>query len=132
MRYDPFRQGGGGEEEQKQTAQRRGRREPRSAPRSPQQRLATSGEKYVNSTFVHNVNCTLACMYFNADSLLNKRDELKLLLDEHKPMVVGITEVTPTNYRTEIQQAELSMDGYQCLSNLQGQREEYVYTLTNH
>ena len=101
------------------TAQRRGRREPRSAPRCHQQRLATSGEKYVNSTFVRNVNSTLACMYFNASSLLNKRGELKLLLDEHKPMVVGITGVTPKNYRTEIQQAELSMDGYQCLSNQQ-------------
>ena len=68
-------------------------------------------------------------MYFNADSLLNKRDELKLLLDEHKPMVVGITEVTPKNYRTEIQQAELSMDGYQCLSNLQrAKRGVCIYT----
>ena len=64
--------------------------------------IATSGEKIVNSTFVQNVNSTLACMNFNADSLLNKRDELKLLLDEHKPIVVRITEVTPKNYRTEI------------------------------
>ena len=70
-------------------------------------------------------------MYFNADSLLNKRGELKLLLDEHTPMVVGITEVTPKNYRTEIQQVELSMDGYQCLSNLQ-QANRGVYTHTNH
>ena len=70
-------------------------------------------------------------MYFNADSLLNKRDELKLLLDEQKPMVVGITEVTPTNYITEIQQAELSMDGYQYLNNLK-RRGEYAYTFTNH
>ena len=108
---------------------RREEREPRSGPRCPQQCLATSGEKYVNSTFAQNVNSTLACMYFNADSLLNKRDELKLLLDEHKPMVVGITEVTPKNYRTEIQQAELSMDGYQCLSNLQrAKRGVCIYT----
>ena len=68
-------------------------------------------------------------MYFNADSLVNKMDELKLLLDEHTPMVVGITDLTPNNYRTEIQQAELSMDGYQCLSNLQrAKRGVCIYT----
>ena len=73
-------------------------------------------------------------MYFNADSLLNKRDELKLLLDEHKPMVVGITEITPKNYRTEIQQAELSMNGYQCLNNLQRAKRGvcFFYTHMNH
>ena len=96
---------------------------------APQQRLATSGEKYVNSTFVHNVNSTLACMHFNADSLLNKIDELKLLLDEHKPLVVGVTEVTPKNYRTEMQQAELLMDVYLCLSNLQrAERRMYIHS----
>ena len=77
----PPLEGGCGEEPQRQTAQRRGRREPRSAPRCPQQRLATSGENYVNNTFVHNVNSTLACMYFNADSLVSKMDELKRLFD---------------------------------------------------
>ena len=36
-------------------------------------------------------------MYFNADSLLNKRNELKLLIDDQKTAVIGVSEVLPKN-----------------------------------
>ena len=35
----------------------------------------------------------LKVMYTNADSLLNKRDELHALIDIHKPLIIGIVEV---------------------------------------
>ena len=35
------------------------------------------------------------CMYFNADSLLNKRNELKVMVGEQNPLVIGVTEVVP-------------------------------------
>jgi len=34
----------------------------------------------------------LKCFYSNADQMMNKRDELKLLIQQHKPVVIGITE----------------------------------------
>ena len=37
----------------------------------------------------------LNCMYLNADTLTNKLSELKFLLKENKPDIVGISEVLP-------------------------------------
>ena len=47
----------------------------------------------------------LKILYTNADSLLNKRDELKALIDIHNPGIIGIVEVKPKNLRYEIQSA---------------------------
>ena len=64
---------------------------------------------------VHNVNALseLRCVYFNADSLLNKVDELKCrFVNVEKPDIIAITEVLPKNARYAVSKAELSLDGY--------------------
>ena len=43
----------------------------------------SSCQQRVNSiSNVHSVNSCMNCMYFNADSLLNKRNELKVMIGE--------------------------------------------------
>jgi len=39
-------------------------------------------------------------MYTNADNVLNKKDELKLLIDaqQKKPHIIAITEAKPKNF----------------------------------
>lgn len=60
-------------------------------------------------------------MYTNADSLINKRTELKLLLDSlpRKPHIIAITEVKPKCRSTALglTSGELCLDGYQSFSN---------------
>ena len=58
-------------------------------------------------------------MYINADSLMNKRTELDALIEIHRPDVIGIVEVKPKNYRYEIQECEIAIDGYDIFHNLE-------------
>ena len=44
---------------------------------------------------LNNVTLTIQCLYTNADTLTNKMPELKALIQDHKPSVIAITEVTP-------------------------------------
>jgi exonuclease III len=37
---------------------------------------------------------------------------LRLLIRNHKPTIVGITEVKPKNFRYDIEDAEIALDGY--------------------
>ena len=68
-------------------------------------------------------------MYFNADSLLNKRNELKLLIDDQKPAVIGVSEVLPKNCKTKTQMAEICIEGYDCFENLSSaKRGVCIYT----
>ena len=68
-------------------------------------------------------------MFFNADSLLNKRNELKLLIDDQKPAVIGVSEVLPKNCKTKTQMAEICIDGYDCFVNLSSaMRGVCIYT----
>ena len=55
---------------------------------------------------------TINCTYTNADCLTNKVSELRLLIRNHKPTIVGITEVKPKNFRYDIEDAEIALDGY--------------------
>lgn len=55
---------------------------------------------------------TINCTYTNADCLTNKVSELRLLIRNHKPTIVGITEVKPQNFRYDIEDAEIALDGY--------------------
>ena len=54
-------------------------------------------------------------MYFNEDSLLNKRNELKLLIDDQKTAVIGVSKVLPKNCKTQM--AEICIEGYDCFEN---------------
>ena len=57
-------------------------------------------------------------MYSNVDSLLNKRDLLKLRIELEKPDIILISEVLPKRCITPIQESELQLDGYDLHSNL--------------
>jgi hypothetical protein len=46
--------------------------------------------------------CTF--LYSNVDSFSNKKAELELLVDLHKPNVIGLTEIKPKNARFEMQE----------------------------
>ena len=73
----------------------------------------------VNKSFVNKSNCK--CLYTNADQYINKRNEMKILVDENQPDIVGITELKPKNPRYEINESEIAMEGYELFHNL---REE--------
>ena len=57
-------------------------------------------------------------MYFNADSLLNKTNELKVMIGEQNPLVIGVTQVVPTNCKVQTQEAKLVFEKYNCFTNL--------------
>ena len=59
----------------------------------------------------------------NADSLLNKQKELELFVDDTKQHVIGITHVKHENYRYPLQEAEISLYGYNCFMSLDGGRD---------
>ena len=60
----------------------------------------------------------LTIYYTNADNLLNKRDELYLIIASKQPDVLVITEIFPKNIlSTKILQAELNLDGYYFYGN---------------
>ena len=55
---------------------------------------------------------TINCTYTNAYCLTNKVSKLRLLTRNHKPTIVGITEVKTQNFRYDIADAEIALDGY--------------------
>ena len=68
-------------------------------------------------------------MFFNADSLLNKRNELKVMIGEQNPLVIGVTEVVPKNCKVQTQEAELVIEKYKCFDNLKcAKRGVCIYT----
>ena len=55
----------------------------------------------------------LTIYYTNADNLLNKRNELQLIITSKQPDVLVITEIFPKNIlSTKISQVELNLEGY--------------------
>ena len=58
-------------------------------------------------------------MYTNADSVINKRDELSSLIECEKPDVISISETTPKNVSTPVKPCELQIDGFDCFHNLE-------------
>ena len=59
----------------------------------------------------------LKCIYTNADQLRNKMDELRLLMKNHNPHIVCITEVKPKRAGFTLSPAEISVDGYNLYVN---------------
>lgn len=49
---------------------------------------------------------------------MNKRNELKAMIDIHQPSIIGITEVKPKNFRYNIEDSELSIPGFDLFHNL--------------
>ncbi len=59
----------------------------------------------------------LQVIYTNADSLMNKRNELIERVNTEKPHVAVITEVNPKNQRYATTKQELALDGYSVFTN---------------
>ena len=58
-------------------------------------------------------------IYTNADTLTNKLEELKTLINNEKPEFVAVTEVLPKNSQFLVQEQELQIQGYNSVSNIQ-------------
>ena len=58
-------------------------------------------------------------LYTNVDSLINKIDELKLLIKQEEPHLVPVTEILPKNSVYPVQEQELQIDGFNIVSNLE-------------
>lgn len=52
------------------------------------------------------------CLYTNADSLVNKIAELRLIVKNSKPKIIAVTETKPKNNRFPIQPVELKIPGF--------------------
>ena len=65
------------------------------------------------STSDYSIN-SLKCWYTNADSLLNKIDELKCRINSSQPDIVCVTEVFPKHCVTEVSIASVQIVGYTC------------------
>ena len=61
---------------------------------------------------------------------MNKRSELKVVVDMYKPDIIGITEVKPKTKRYNIQESELSLDGYDLFHNLEERGRGLLYVRT--
>ncbi|KAJ8049615.1 hypothetical protein HOLleu_02434 [Holothuria leucospilota] len=67
------------------------------------------------------------CLYYNADSLLNKRGELELTVNRINPDIIFITESLPKASRFSVQVSELGISGYQLFTNDDPKRGVCVY-----
>ena len=51
----------------------------------------------------------IKCVWLNARSIINKKTELYIMIDDIQPHIIGITEPWANNYMTD---AELGLAGY--------------------
>ena len=86
---------------------------------------ATGGSRPVTltgkSVDLQQSTCTSTCLrvlYSNVDSVLNKRAELSVYLQLHKPVIVALVEILPKNLRYPIDENEIALDGYTLFHNL--------------
>ena len=73
-------------------------------------------------------------MYTNADSLLNKMDELRRDIQAKDPYIIAITEIKPKKFRFPITKAEINIQGYETHTNDLGTkkgREILIYVKNN-
>ena len=68
-------------------------------------------------TSTQKIQNNLKCMYTNADSLLNKMDELGRDIQAKDPDIIAITEGKPKKIRFPITKAEINIQGYETHTN---------------
>jgi exonuclease III len=56
-------------------------------------------------------------MYSNVDQLLNKVEDLKVLITTNEPDIMLLTEVIPKAQKNEIHKAQITMPGYEKFVN---------------
>ena len=49
---------------------------------------------------------------------MNKRNEMNILVEEHKPEIIGVTEVKPKQPRYNINESEIAIKGYELFHSL--------------
>ena len=62
---------------------------------------------------------TLKCLYSNVDQLLNKMDDLKMLMINDKPDIMILTEVIPKRQQKPILDTQIKIQGYQEFVNFE-------------
>lgn len=67
--------------------------------------------KLNNKQKKENLN-NLKCLYTNADSLINKMEELQNYIKIYKPKLIAITEVKTKNNRVSLFKAEFQLEDY--------------------
>ena len=73
----------------------------------------------------------LKVVYSNADNLMNKRQELEVLIALQNPDIICVTEVVPKNTSLPVQTCELQIQGYELFTNLTScSRGVLIYTKT--
>ena len=85
----------------------------------------------VTNNIVQQKKDRIRILYTNADGVLNKREELAGMVEEHSPDVIALTEVKPKNFRFEIQENELALAGYDLFTNIKEKDTRGVAILVN-
>ena len=57
------------------------------------------------------------CLYANADQLLNKMDDLKMMITNKEPDLMFFTEVIPKAQKNPIEETQIKIEGYQHYPN---------------
>ncbi|XP_069107263.1 uncharacterized protein [Argopecten irradians] len=71
-------------------------------------------------------------MYSNVDSLLNKRQELKTVVDQENPSIIALTEILPKNNPGNLNPCEFNIDGYDMFTvSLETGRGVVIYIKSN-
>ena len=82
---------------------------------------ANSESDSTPSTFIYeerDSSDSFSIFYTNADGLMNKRDELRVIIVDGKPDIIVVTEIFPKSVdSTSIQSVEMKIDGYRYLQS---------------
>ena len=75
---------------------------------------------FIRSKFKHTDSpiYSLTCWYTNADSLINKLDELKSRILLRHPDIICVSEVFPKHCSYDVTVAEFCIDGYDCFYSI--------------
>ena len=75
----------------------------------------------------NNTKASLKVIYTNADSYLNKRNELSALIEKEKPDVICMAEIFPKNKKYSYNACEYKINGYTAYINDKGHRGVAIY-----
>ena len=90
---------------------------------SKKAKKSTSGCKGIQ---VNTSKAELKCVCLNARSIINKKNELDIVVDEIKPHIIGITESWANN---DITDAELGLEGYVMFRKDNGKKRRRSVTI---
>ncbi|KAK3770271.1 hypothetical protein RRG08_029927 [Elysia crispata] len=65
-------------------------------------------------------------MYSNVDTFRTKKAELLTLVELHKPAIIGLNELKPKNCRYQLQECELTIEGYEMFHTLETERNRGI------